>query len=72
MSFNVNVLSSNDPTSVLIFAAIPKEDTEEYKLLLSEMLKSELWATVFRGGYATGKPGSLQKSLSGMHVRNGT
>lgn len=31
------------------------------------LLKSDLWTTLFRGGYMVGK---LQRSLSGKHVRD--
>ena len=31
----------------------------------SDLFKSELWTTLFRGGYKIGK---LQRSLSGKHV----
>lgn len=31
----------------------------------TKLLQSEIWTTLFRGGYMTGK---LQRSLSGYHV----
>ena len=34
-----------------------------------DILRSELWTTLFRGGYMIGK---LQRSLSGRYVSRGT
>ena len=52
ISFVFSILASPTPSNVV--------NEEETKLL-----HSEIWTTLFRGGYMTGK---LQRSLSGHHV----
>ena len=43
-------------------SAVAVDDGEEWE---EELLKSELWTTLFRGGYMVRK---LQRSLSGKYV----
>lgn len=49
----------------VVYAQLPEQQTEEQKeeLLLT---RSDLWRTLFRGGYMAGK--KLIRSLSGAHV----
>lgn len=49
---------------VVIYSASPAQANAENEEE-SKLLHSEIWATLFRGGFMTGK---LQRSLSGHHV----
>ena len=62
----IRLLSKYHFVSTMCYIVLPRDQLMELEEAAEQdILRSELWTTLFRGGYMIGK---LQRSLSGRYV----